>query len=45
MLNYEVKNNCFKHRAENIFQRILHILYAFRLILIKYGLCQLSIWC
>ena len=37
--------HCFKHGTENIFQRILHILYAFGLVLVEDSLRQLSVWC
>lgn len=36
--------HCFKHRTENIFQCLLHILYAFGVVLIEDGLGQLSVW-
>lgn len=35
----------YSHGTENIFQRILHILYAFGLVLVEDSLRQLSVWC
>ena len=37
--------HCFKHGIENIFQHLLHILYAFGLVLVEDSLRQLSVWC